>query len=910
MVNRDIVFSFDENKYEHLMEDIKDVWVAREYIYNFTFNFTVNNLEAPINNIIIYKNGEVYKDYKINQRSSIKYEIKDDNWLGFGNYNYAVELILEGGRTFKNDFYFKIVYSNVLDDIKVRSFSTYGLHENYSYLDIILNLQTEYQIDKILLYTHILPLTEIDEHSRISKESLTNNHYDSVDIKWSYLGTMEIKDYQYFYRQLLFDTTLKEVRTVLYKAVIITTNGITKPVIMSTLIQPNSLSLNQISYMNADTDEQYGIYGGIVGKIDNNLDNNADVNLVNPEYNGKIFEMVIDKRDKYKNFIEIKVDNYLFHAEKFSTEYLRKKFRKHATNKNPNSFVFKGKGIITKVIDVYRNIVHKDICTFVISLYCGDDIFTSFTIQPQHDNTLVLSTRKTGNSIVKYSKDKTNITFDSTYIDKTVDADALTGYFTLNKKKNELTFNYPTSDYTSETIPSISKMPVPIGTLNEKYFQYDYVAYNDTYFFFVKFDEVGIHLVQYDGTNYDKFDYDVRLTEETLQYVRTHDIGCFDKKDNLTLKFLNFDGKSILQKVMVENYELSVINCNDMVTNIYGSLRTKLVAYIQDIPDIIVDGVTYELKYNTKSAYKTISYGFVDMGYTDFNLKFSAQMFSYKIKIPIIAKFNNSSTNVNFRFNADMEVTCREDCLIYDDNFSEGNPRYDIDIDNVNVTYHAKDNGLNLIPQTGYESLNDRFFVKVSKPYKTKSIDDYAIFRNCNLYYGSINLYAPKPQDFYGNTDKRTSFTYKDLCRARVYEINENIYIILNRVNGKLIRTTVNVLLKKQIGQEIIDTDVYYNDLYTYSQKQLQSFDMLLSKAYLYDTVERDMYIFSISDFDKLYCGGYDNVYHQMQSITSLSGIVNDDRKGYAFKYSYQYPLNIKNRNLYLNDMVINEKGE
>ena len=129
-------------------------------------------------------------------------------------------------------------------------------------------------------------------------------------------------------------------------------------------------------------------------------------------------------------------------------------------------------------------------------------------------------------------------------------------------------------------------------------------------------------------------------------------------------------------------------------------------------------------------------------------------------------------------------------------------------------------------------------------------------------------------------------------------------------MNGKLIRTTVNVLLKKQIGQEIIDTDVYYNDLYTYSQKQLQSFDMLLSKAYLYDTVERDMYIFSISDFDKLYCGGYDNVYHQMQSITSLSGIVNDDRKGYAFKYSYQYPLNIKNRNLYLNDMVINEKGE
>ena len=91
MINRDIVFSFADNKYEHILEDTKDVFFAREYIYNFAFNFTVNNLESPINHIIIYKNGEVYNDYKINQCSSTKYEIKDDNWLGFGNYNYAVE---------------------------------------------------------------------------------------------------------------------------------------------------------------------------------------------------------------------------------------------------------------------------------------------------------------------------------------------------------------------------------------------------------------------------------------------------------------------------------------------------------------------------------------------------------------------------------------------------------------------------------------------------------------------------------------------------------------------------------------------------------------------------------------------------------------------------------------------------
>ena len=47
-----------------------------------------------------------------------------------------------------------------------------------------------------------------------------------------------------------------------------------------------------------------------------------------------------------------------------------------------------------------------------------------------------------------------------------------------------------------------------------------------------------------------------------------------------------------------------------------------------------------------------------------------------------------------------------------------------------------------------------------------------------------------------------------------------------------------------------------------------------------------------------------------MKNITSISGIPNDNRYGYMAKYSYQYPLNIKNRNTYMNDMVINEKGE
>ena len=285
-------------------------------------------------------------------------------------------------------------------------------------------------------------------------------------------------------------------------------------------------------------------------------------------------------------------------------------------------------------------------------------------------------------------------------------------------------------------------------------------------------------------------------------------------------------------------------------------------------------------------------------------------MFFYKITIPVIVKFQNKTTNVNIKFNANIDVTCREDFLIYDDNISEGNPRYDIDIENINLNYHYIDEGLNLMPQIGYESLNNKYFIKVSKPFKTKNIDDYAIFRNCNIYYGGINLYSAKPQDFYGNDDKRENFVYKDLCRARIYEMDEHTYVILNWLKGKLIKTTIDILLKKQINQEIIETDIHFNDIYSYAQQQLTSFSVLLSKSYLYDTIERDMYVFSISDFNKLYYGGYDNVYHEMKNITSISGIPNDNRYGYMAKYSYQYPLNIKNRNTYMNDMVINEKGE
>ena len=86
------------------------------------------------------------------------------------------------------------------------------------------------------------------------------------------------------------------------------------------------------------------------------------------------------------------------------------------------------------------------------------------------------------------------------------------------------------------------------------------------------------------------------------------------------------------------------------------------------------------------------------------------------------------------------------------------------------------------------------------------------------------------------------------------------------------------------------------------------AFENVLQQAYLYETTQRTMYIFSISDDEKLYVGGIDDKYRQMEQIPSISGTPSKVRNSFMLSYNYLYPLNIKNRSTYLLDLRVSDR--
>ena len=112
MLNKDITFSldsYDKKKFKHEVYDHKDVFYSREYIHNFKFTVNIDKNEMPINHLIIYRNGEPYNNCKIIQVGNKSYEVKDDVWIRYGNTCYGVDVVLEGGKTYHNYFYLKIL---------------------------------------------------------------------------------------------------------------------------------------------------------------------------------------------------------------------------------------------------------------------------------------------------------------------------------------------------------------------------------------------------------------------------------------------------------------------------------------------------------------------------------------------------------------------------------------------------------------------------------------------------------------------------------------------------------------------------------------------------------------------------------------------------------------------------------
>lgn len=889
MVNKDIVFEL-RNEFRHEVYNGKDVFYSREYLYDFDFKFHVNNNDVSINNVIIYKNGVEYYDCIVIQNAMNEYEIKDNKWIKFGNNNYTVEIILDGGLIYKNDFYLKVLSGYVQDDVKIIDFATYGIHENYSYLDVMLKVDTKFVVDRVLLYYHIVPLTQINEKSYISPQSIENERYDTKNIKWSFIGNMEMKNYQFQYRHLLFDITMENTpRTLLYKAVIITNNELKKYVTMSTVINPNTMSLNTITYNNLTNNyKNYDIYGGIVGRLDCAL--SKDNQVLNPEFHDKLFELKIDKRGS-RSFLSIIIDDvYVFETENIHIDYMRRVFNKNQSNRDPNWFQIYGEGITTLMIDKERNLYKKDNCRFSMILWCGDDIFTEFNITPFNDSTLAVTTRKTANNIIKYSYNGKTTLFDSVYKDKLVDANAKTGFLTYVKNEDKVYFN-----------TNNEKIKLDVTESTEYIKNCDHIIYNKSNFYYITYDEYGIHIIRSDGINFDKQEYLVSLTQQTLNYIKKRNVVTFDNKDLLLIRFINFDYENILQKIIIERNELTVIDCNEMLVNAYNDLRTDLYSYIDNINYITYEKTKYYI--NRTGNYEILERKYAPMEYDIFNQKMSVHQLLYSVKVEINVKFKSAVNNEDVNYKSYMIIKCVDDVKFYDDNYVHGNVRFEYTIEDNLLHVKSPMKEKNLALRVAYERVNKRYFFKFSKPKSSVSNTDYGYFNELVLYRTSHAIYHVKVQDIYGNDTTKDSFLYKDVCQTRVIQVEYNIIDLVTFNEGRYVVTGINTELKRQIYQKKYRSDMFFEDYYSYTTDQLKSFENLLSQTYLYDTVPRKMLIFSLSDYDNLYVFGINSKIHRMKQIPSLSGDPTT-RNSYMIQYIYDYPLNIKNRNAYLKNIT------
>lgn len=897
MVNRDIVFDLGR-EFRHEVYDLKDVFYSREYIYNFEFSVHINNNDTPVNSIVIYKNGELYKSCQIFENGNNDYQVKDDNWIKYGNNNFMVEVILEGGKIYRNDFYLKVLSGYAKDDLDIESFSTYGLHENFSPLNVILRVNTQHTIDRVLLYYHIAPNTQINGKSYISKESATAEHYDSKDIKWSYLGKMELKNQQYQFSHLIFDTTMQEQRFYIYKAVIVTNNELKKTVSMVTAIKPNSFSVNTIQYRNAETLlTGYDIYGGIVGHMITPIDDPEGLDF---KFNGKRFELIIDKQEDI-NYLTIDIDDcYKFIAEKVHVDYKRRVYTKNQTDRDPNYFEIYGDGMATYTIDKNRNLYQRDNCRFTMKLTCGDNTYVSFNIKPLNDSSLAVRTEKTANNIIRYSSDGTTKFLDSETVDKTVSVNSTEGHFRYSKDDKRLLF--VDTEFETETNVAI--------TMYQDYFdKADYYLYNEENFYFIRYDEYGIHVVKFDGINFDETDYKHELTDKTLAYIKTHNVVCFDKNNNLFIRFINSDGLNILEKIVIEKNEMQVYDCSEMVVMAFNDLRKEMFKYLEDIEYLKSGTINYFISLEGND-YDTLQRTFDTMGYDDFNLKFSVQELKFDLNTHIKVKFKEPTSGTNVTFYADMKICCESDVLFYNDNYVIGNPCISFSINDDNLQYTHSEKRQNLVAQTGYEKLNGKWYLKFSGAMKSHTKDDYAKFKQCQLFLGSARTYNLHPEDVYGVGTDKTTFMYKDIYNLRVIRLAYNLLELMLYKDGEYLITVVNTELKQQVSQKREKTHLLYEDYYKYTDEQLMTFETLLMQAHQYEKTERTMYIYTVSDRDSVSVGGITSKWREMSQFTSISNTPEKVRNSFVLTYTYQYPLNIKNRQNYLRDLYIRDQSD
>lgn len=868
MYNKDITFELS-NKYKHEVYCNVDNFYCNEYVYDFKFNVIINNNTIPIKQIIVYKNGVIYNDVQILETGNNLYTIYDNKIIRKGNVVFSIKVLLNNGESYINSFNFKITNSYVFNDIKINNFSTYGLHENFNYLNILLNVSTQYNIDDVSLYR---------------KE---------LNSSWVYLGKMILNDNNYFYKDLLFDLSMKNDKEILYKVKITTSNGLIRTKIISSLIKTNTFSLNTLVILNDDNDKLKELYGGLSGRISNVLS----------EFNNDIFQLIIDKRNTDYVSIDIKHNNcqYTMSGEKLKISQAND-YTKTPTNLNPNIYDVSGHGIIKYFIDI--NTTKYDQCSFTIRIICGDDYYVIFSIKADNDDTLSLNSEKTLNNVIKYSEDGKSQYLDYVFVDKTVvDNTNQLGFFTYNQLNKEMKF----VKYSS----NIEYVDMKINK-SSKYFECDYIAYNLSNFYFITFLETGIKIIQYDGINFDTMEFTIPLFTQTLSHLKTHIPFTFDNNDNLKFNFYNFDNINALQRVSIVNNEISIVDYSSLLVNSFNTIKTKLISYLSQLKSFTNNGITYSIQ-KLSNDYEIIDKKFTSMNFENFVQDFIMLNFSYKIKTNINISFVNPTNNNQATLNVNLYITTDSTIKLHDNNFNIEMQRFSYDIINDVFSYSYKDDIDNQNPPNIMERLNKNYYVKFETSYKSSNNNDYGNYKKCILYNKNIKVYDFSLSDVYGtNSINHQYFYYNDICKLRVAIIDYKTIMVLNHYvnsNNQLIfiMTIIDIELNKTLHQYEIATNMIFDYISSYSSSQINEFENILINASSYKSVKRNMIVMSTSDYDQLYVYGISNDKLQMNHIDQLNSDVDYKDNSFILTYNMNWPLNIKNRNTYLETIFIDK---
>lgn len=828
MNNKDITFILS-NDYEN----IGNVFSKREYIYDFSFKVYINTTDS-IRNIEIFKNGEPYENVIVNNTDANTYFVRDLEIINKGNYHYGVKVTINDGSVFKNGFYLKIQNNYIKNDIKIVHFSTQGLHENFNYLNVLLKVETEYNIHSVKLYRKF------------------------VNKDWEYLGEMSQSIYGYIYKDMPFDISLNKESNVLYKVSILTSNGLKKEETIEVPIYTNSFSINSIAYIGDTRTKNYNIRGGIVGHIIANL----------TQYHNDVFELIFDTSNNKYLSIELKEKNYKFYAEKYKL-VLPNNFVSAQTNAYPNKFEISGVGIITKLVDAITGETKQDVANFNLSLVCGNDIYITFNIVPENDSDLALSTEKTYNNVVRFK----NMFMDATedFEDKTISNVRYPGFLIY---KNDLRYFKQTN---SNVI-----VPIDLSMIDSLFKSCDFVTYNQYNFYFITYTSQGINVIVFDGINYDTFTFKLDIYEPTLTNIKNNVFFRFDSLSQLEFNFINYDLTKNLEIITVKDNNLTIESCNSHVSEIFNYLRTKLLNKLNE---------TYELEDGTVISfnrnYLIQEQLFESMNFDNFVQGFF--MYQFKVAISTTTVINDEETDCILSINCTVNMT--KDAYSIekiDMNYKIGDKQTE------NEAYNQK-------PMNIMEQLNENYFIKLSNSLKTSNKNDYGKYTSCELYKQTGLIYRFTPNDFL----LENSFGYNDVARMRVVELSSDVHFVFVMKDNQIICNEIRTSTAQRLHQYIFDSKIICQYLYQLNDEQLEKFSNILSIAKQNEFVDRTMYFYSLSDYENLFVHESSTNSFPMEKVIPINANFDKDINSFTCSYNTQYPLNIKNRNSFLQEMEV-----